>query len=220
VTGDRLCLAVPELQEARSEHQRAGEGRECTLQVDDGRAGKVQEAILREPAATPRPVRDDRVDDAHVDDAEHDVGRELCAVEHRAVDDRQRHRGEHGLEEEEGLGAPACAVVDSAEVEEPPGGAEEVVALAESKRKARRPEHQECNGEVHDDLACNRSRVLHTGEAGLQEEEAGLHEEDEDAAENDPQRVERDVGLDEVPVLRSRQAWDAEQQHAGRRDDP
>ena len=174
---DGLWLSFAELPKAWPQQERSGDGSECTLQVDDRGSREVEEALLEEPAATPGPVGDDRVDDPGEDDTEDDVRDELRAVEHRAEHDGERHGTEHRLEEEDCLNRDVVCREGVAEVEEakrvgvarrirvvqePARGSHKVIPITKTEREPDRPEHEECNCKIDDDLSSDRTGVLHT----------------------------------------------------------
>ena len=104
VPGDRPRLAVRAVLAAtRAEQQQRRQRARRAREVDHRRAGEVLHAVadLSKEAAAEDPVRDQRVDDRREDDRVDRIRDELDALERRAPDDRQRHRAEDELEEEE-----------------------------------------------------------------------------------------------------------------------
>ncbi len=229
VARDRDGLAVAELADPRPEDDRTHERAERTLEVDDRGAGEVEEAVPGEPAATPGPVGDDRVDEAGEDHTEDDVRDELGPVQHGAEDDRERHRGERGLEEEQALDRHRQVVGERAEGpgrvvvgDEPPGGAGEVVAVTEREPEAHGPEHQQRDRHVDEDLGHDGSRVLHSRETDLEHCESSLHEEDENRCKHNPDGVDR-IGQRNERVLllgRSERGHEQQQDRRKRRHQP
>ena len=83
--------------------QTPARARPAADRVHHRRAGEVGEAASGEPAAAPRPVPADRVDEPDQDHREHHEGRELDPLGDRAADDGRRRSREHQLEEELGV---------------------------------------------------------------------------------------------------------------------
>ena len=207
VAGDRVrAPVVAELADPRPEEQRAGKRGESALVVDDRRAGEVLHADREEPAArVPDPVRDDRVEDRE-EGAEDEVDPELRPLGHRAPDDRERDAGEDDLEQVAGRPGNRREERERRRADrqervrrrEEAARADEGVAVAERDPEADRPVDDRADAEDEHVLAGDVRRVLHAGQARLEEGEPGLHEHDEDRREDDPDGVDRD---EEVGVL-------------------
>ena len=192
--------SVAELADARPEDQRAGETRERSLVVHDGRAGEVLHAPGEEPAVrAPDPVRDDRVRDREPD-AEDEVDPELRALGHRAPDDRERDAREHDLEQVAGRARDLREEVERlladgdhrVDRREEAGRAAEPAAVAERDPEADHPVDDRAEPEDQDVLAGDVAGVLHPRQPRLEEGEAGLHEHHEDRRDDDPDRARRD----------------------------
>ena len=144
----------------------------------------------------------DRVHQGGDQEAVGQVGGHLRALGHGAGHDRGRGRGEHHLEEPEHRRRDVIGLVD----QEEPGVADEGVALVESRKCLRAPEHegvaegperQAAGREVQDVLGQVVDGVLRADEAGAQEGEAGLHEEHQGTRQQRPyeRHADRRVGL-------------------------
>ena len=98
-----------------------------------------------------------------------------------------------------GTAAPENSIAGKADwadgAEEGALGAGEPAGAAEGEREPDGPVAERGDREVGDDLRHHRARVLHAGEADLQEQEAGLHEEDEDAGDEHPDGVDAAQGI-------------------------
>src|SRR5258708_4207573 len=90
MTRDGVHLAVGAvLADTRSQEQDAGQGRPATDRVDLCGPREVEEVELRgQPATTPYPVSDHRINDDGHQKAEHDERVILDALSHGAGDDR------------------------------------------------------------------------------------------------------------------------------------
>jgi hypothetical protein len=190
---------LAEAADAGPEQERPGEGRESSLQVDDGRAGEVLHAEGVEPAAgVPDPVRDDGVDQRE-GGAEDEVDPELRALGHRSPDDCDGDTSEDDLEEvsaragdggEEGVRGLGDAE-ERVEAGRETAGADDRVSVPEREAETDRPVDERAEAEDEDVLAGDVRGVLHPREARLQEREAGLHEHNEHRRDHDPERVRR-----------------------------
>ena len=82
---------------APADDDRGDERGHARVHVDDGAAGEIERAHLREKAAAPDPVRDRRVDDERPQGDERDVGGKPHALDDGARDERRRDDAERAL---------------------------------------------------------------------------------------------------------------------------
>ncbi len=217
VSGERAWLAVAAvLADAWAEHEGAGEGSRAADGVDDARAGEVDVAgaevhrvpRLRQPAATPRPRREQRVVEGAAEEAPDHEAAPLPPLGHRPGGDRRHgvHEGDHVDEQGEHAGVDAAARQRPAALEQedpvavtdqrrPDGATESAevaghVERAQRQREADQEEPDEGEAEDGEVRADDVSRVLGTTEPRLDEGEAGLHEDHQDRPDDDPQHVD------------------------------
>ena len=160
----RAAVTLESAPQPRPEHDRARERHEAADAVDDRRAGEVVEAHAerrevvavaahgREPAVrTPRPVAEDRVDEARDADAVDQVADETGAADHRAGGDRRAGVRECVLEDPEREERDARRAVGGRRVlQEEELGAEPRRARAEHEREAPSVEEEAAEARVDD----------------------------------------------------------------------
>ena len=86
---------------ARADDERRGERGEARAHLDRHAAGEVERAVVLEPAAAERPVREHRVDEHRPQRGEDEERAEAHALDHRARDERGGDDAERRLEGEE-----------------------------------------------------------------------------------------------------------------------
>jgi hypothetical protein len=222
VAGDRprLAGAGVELADPGPEDGGGHERRDAAGHVHDGGAGEVLEAELGDPAATPGPRADHRVDQGGHHGRDDDVGTELHPLGDGAGHDRRRGGGEHRLEGEVDLQRVAgLGHVVRGGGEEEAVGAEQPRGLgAVHQAPPDRVVGQHPDRDGHEVLADDVRDVLAAGQPGLEHREAGVHDEHQHGREH---QVQHGGGDDQVvdahPVLC---VGGSGQQHERRRHPP
>ena len=203
MAGNGARLAVGSvLAFARSEERGTHGGGDPAGHVHDGASGEVVERGLElvQPAATPLPTHDDRIDDRRDDGAVDHVRLELRAFGHGSRHDRRGGRGERDLKCEEHELVESPVGEDTVASEEPAvttdvlSGTGEVATECDGVSDGE--EQQGSHAEVHQVLHEDVGHVLGAGEAGFDQRETGLHEDHQDRGHQDPHVVER--GLERV----------------------
>src|SRR5262245_22998221 len=171
----------------------------------------------RQPAVgAPRPVTEDRVDEARHADAVDDIAEESGSSDHRARRDGRARVGERVLEEPEREERDATrAVRRRGALEEEVLGAEEGSPGAEHEREAPGVEEQTTETRVDHALQQHVHRLAGARETGFQHGEAGLYPEDEEGRDERPDGVDRVddvVALDHDVVRLGRTPEDVRQQ--------
>ena len=202
VPRDRPRLAVgPVLADPRPEQQQGGQRAGRTDQVHHRRSGEVLHSDVHlQPSATEDPVADDRVDHGAEHDRVDHVRAVLDPLQRRAPHDRQRHRAEHELEEQERRRADRVGLQErellrrlsghGAHVEEEARISGDRTCAAEGEREPDRPVGKRGDREVGQDLRHPGTGVLHAREPDLQEGEARLHEHHEHRRHDHPGGVQ------------------------------
>ena len=165
------------------------------MRVHDGRSGEVTERERlhdRQPSVrSPRPVADDRIDEAGHADAVEDVADEAAAADHRARRDRRAGVGEGELEDPERQQRDAGRAVG---VRRGPAGrsrgADEAVPRLEHEGEAPRPERDTADAGVDDAFDEDVDRFTRARETGLEHHEADLHAEHQERRDQRPRRVD------------------------------
>ena len=218
----RRSVAI-EFADARTNDQRDRQGGQAADRVDDARSRKVRIALaeseigaeLREPAAAPCPVGEQRIGERAHEYGRHGEGEELPAFRARARDDGQGRIHEHHLEQEDDHHAHVIGVTGeehAALAEEAPRFSEQrervfagqwlqasEIAVARGAahldRKADEPVGEEA-APIHEEIHhVGVVRVLHAAEPCLHHRETGLHEHHEEAANQRPGEVDADLVL-------------------------
>ena len=202
--GHRAAAVALELAtDAGAENDGAGERDEAADRVNDGGPGEVVERHRSdggEPTVrTPRPVTDDRVDEAADAEAVKEIADEAGAADHGAGGDGAARIREGVLEEPVSKERDARTLVGvRSPLQEEPVVTDEAIAMAEHEGEAPCIEEEPAEARVDDAFENHVDRLTRTGEARLEKHEAGLHEEHEERRDDGPHRVDR------VDVRRSR----------------
>lgn len=180
-----------ETPQARPEHQDSGQRAPGANAVHHGGPGEVDEPQLGQPALAtvhpaPYPAAEYRVDDATDQQRTDQVGAIARTLGHRTAGDGGGGRGEHHLEQQEGV-IPGFGLVQREVTHAEPAGE----VGAEHQAEAQQPEHDAADAAVHVVLHHHVDRVLGPRHAALQQREARLHEEHQHAGQHQPGRIGR-----------------------------
>lgn len=156
VSGDRVGAAVSVVfADPRFQQDGGRQSRNGTLEMNNGRPGKVLHAEFCQPAAAPYPVADDRINDNGKQKTENDVNGELCPLGKAAPGDGQRHGCESELEQKkEGDGnvggkgiAEGISSVFAGGIEEKSAKPDKFIAVSEGKSKTEGPKRKRAKSE-------------------------------------------------------------------------
>ena len=150
--------------------------------MDRGRAGKVVESQLSQPAATPYPVRFDWVDERGDHCGIDAVRQKFCAFRHGAGNDRGCRGTKYKVEHKVGpvkiricrkdiqsrLADKACQI------------------LAQQQSEADQNEHTGADAEVHEVFHQDIAGVFGAGKAALHHGKARLHPEHQSGSDQEP----------------------------------
>ena len=175
----RVSAALPKT-DPRTKHQRSNHRRDTGRDVDHRAAGKIERAILEQPATAPNPVRQWRVDQRRPCQHENRERLEALSFSERAGNQRWSDRGEHHLETDKphhrNSGSFEHVIRGDAlsPIVEPADDA----ALVGAERQRVAPEHpdhadeRKCEDAVHD---C-RKHVLAVHETAVEEPQRRCHQ--------------------------------------------
>ena len=178
--------------------------------MHDRRSGKVVEALPEagkevargahrgeEAIWAPRPVADDRIDEAGNAERVDQVADESGAADHCAGGDGGAGIGEGELEDPDGKECDTGGLVGFGRfLQEEPVITDEPVAVAEHEGEADGVEENAAEAGVNDTLHQHVDRFARTAKASLKHREADLHAEDKERRNQGPRSVDRvdDVG--------------------------